>query len=68
MIENSVKIAFGAYLPRIKRPEFPKKYFKDILDYMGITEERFWEVIDKARSPHLWKKEDGKWRLLHQVE
>lgn len=47
--------------------EFPSKYFKEILEYMDITEERFWEVIDKARSPHLWKKENGEWTLRHQV-
>jgi hypothetical protein len=45
--------------------EFPKKYFQDVLDYMGITEERYWEVIDKARSPHLWEKVNGEWKLKH---
>ena len=47
--------------------EFPKKYFKEFLEYMGITEEEFWETIDSFRSPHLWKKEDGVWKLRHQV-
>ncbi|MDC1447504.1 N-acetyl sugar amidotransferase [Candidatus Thioglobus sp.] len=45
--------------------EFPQKYFQETLDYMGITEERYWEVIDNSRSPHLWKKIGGKWTLLH---
>lgn len=49
--------------------EFPAKYFQEILDYMGITEDRFWEVINKARSPHLWKQmENGEWQLRHQVK
>lgn len=47
--------------------EFPSKYFQEVLDYMGITEERYWEVIDKARSPHLWEKVNGEWKLLHKV-
>jgi N-acetyl sugar amidotransferase len=47
--------------------EFPAKYFQEVLDYMGITEQRFWEVIDSARSPHLWCKVDGRWELRHQV-
>lgn len=47
--------------------EFPKKYFQEVLDYMGITEERYWEVIDKARSPHLWEKINGEWVLKHKV-
>lgn len=47
--------------------EFPIKYFKDVLNYMGITEERYWEVINNARSPHLWEKVGGEWVLKHKV-
>ena len=47
--------------------EFPKKYFQECLDYMGITEDRFWEVIDGARSPHLWGKQNNEWTLSHKV-
>jgi N-acetyl sugar amidotransferase len=47
--------------------EFPVKYFKEVLEYMGISEERYWEVIDNARSPHLWDKQDGEWKLKHRV-
>lgn len=47
--------------------EFPKKYFKSILDYMEISESRFFEVIDSARSPHLWGVEGGEWILKHKV-
>ncbi|OGR98201.1 MAG: LPS biosynthesis protein [Elusimicrobia bacterium RBG_16_66_12] len=57
----------GVALVRRFDAEFPTKFSKEILEYMGIGEERFWEVIDKARSPHLWEKVDGKWTLLHQV-
>lgn len=47
--------------------EFPKKHFKECLSYLGITEERFWHVVDSFRPPHLWAKVDGKWVLKHQV-
>ncbi len=47
--------------------EFPSKYFKSFLEYIGITEEQFWKTVDKARSPHLWKKEKGGWKLKHAV-
>lgn len=47
--------------------EFPEKYFKDVLEYMDITEERFWDLIDSFRPPHLWKKTDGEWRLKSSV-
>jgi N-acetyl sugar amidotransferase len=47
--------------------EFPQKYFKVFLEYCGITEEFFWEVIDSWRSPHLWEKVNGEWKLKHQI-
>ena len=47
--------------------EFPKKYFKENLEYLGITEREFYETIDKARSPHLWEKRGAEWILRHQV-
>lgn len=47
--------------------EFPKKYFQDFLAYLDITEEHFWEVINRYRSDHLWEKVDGKWKLKNVV-
>jgi N-acetyl sugar amidotransferase len=47
--------------------EFPKKYFKDFLDYIDIDEELFWKKINSFRSPHLWEKKDDKWILKKQV-
>lgn len=47
--------------------EFPKKYFKEFLDYCNMSEEYFWEVVDSWRSPHLWEKVDGQWKLKYQV-
>ncbi len=47
--------------------EFPKLYFKEFIDYIGINEEKFWNIVDKYRAPHLWKKENGEWKLRHAV-
>lgn len=47
--------------------EFPAKYFHVFLDYCDITEDRFWKIVDKFRSPHLWKKVNGEWKLRHTV-
>ena len=47
--------------------EFPKKYFKDCLDYMSITQEEFFETIEKFRPPHIWKKVNGEWKLKKAV-
>ena len=47
--------------------EFPQKWFPDFLDYTQLSEERFWEVVDGFRSPHLWRKVSGEWELRHHV-
>ncbi|MBL1140603.1 MAG: N-acetyl sugar amidotransferase [Proteobacteria bacterium] len=57
----------GAALVKRFDSEFPSKYFHEILDYMDITEEQFWKIIDAARSPHLWKKENDEWMLRHAL-
>ncbi|MBN1870836.1 MAG: N-acetyl sugar amidotransferase [Candidatus Omnitrophica bacterium] len=57
----------GVALVRKYDMEFPQKYFRDCLKYLDITEEVFWETIEKFRSLHLWEKKDGQWVLKYQV-
>lgn len=47
--------------------EFPDRYFNEIMDYIGMEPKHFFELCDKFRPPHLWKKVDGEWRLRHTV-
>jgi N-acetyl sugar amidotransferase len=47
--------------------EFPKKYFPEFLDYLGIDEDHFWSVVDDWRPQHLWKQQDNEWVLRHPV-
>ncbi len=50
--------------------EFPKKNFKEILEYLGMTEAEFWEVIEFYREmvPHVWQRAaGGEWKLRKQV-
>jgi len=47
--------------------EFPELYFKTFLEYCDITKEYYYEVIDSWRSPHLWEKEYGKWKLKKPI-
>ncbi|MDO8573462.1 MAG: N-acetyl sugar amidotransferase [Candidatus Daviesbacteria bacterium] len=47
--------------------EFPDKYFNEVMEYLGIKPEDFLKNIDKFRSPHLWAKINGEWRLRHNV-
>lgn len=47
--------------------EFPQKYFKEILEYLDMTESGFFELADKFRSPHLWEKIGGEWKLRYRA-
>ncbi len=47
--------------------EFPERYFKEVMEYLGMDPEYFLHLCDEFRSPHLWKSENGKWKLRHQV-
>jgi N-acetyl sugar amidotransferase len=47
--------------------EYPKKYINEVLDYLEIKEEKFIKLCNDFRSPHLWKKTSGEWKLRHTV-
>jgi hypothetical protein len=47
--------------------QFPEKYFAEIMDALDMRPERFVELCDEFRSPHLWKNVDGHWVLRHPV-
>ena len=50
----------------ITKKEFPAAYRMFKQPFMN--KKYFMELADKFRSPHLWKKEKGKWKLIHQVK
>jgi hypothetical protein len=57
----------GVALVRRFDGEFPGFYFQEVMDYIGMKPERFHQLCDQFRSPHLWKKEDGQWQLRHPL-
>ncbi len=59
----------GAALVHRYDGEFPKKYYQEFLDYLGITDKEFWEIVDfyRSLSPHLWEKVNGEWKLKYRV-
>ena len=57
----------GVQLVRRFDQEFPKKYFKDFIEYISLGEKEFHATVDRFRSPHLWKHENGVWNLRHAV-
>ena len=47
--------------------EFPDRYFEEIMNYIDLDSSKFNDLCEKFRSPHIWKKENGKWKLRHTV-
>ena len=47
--------------------EFPDKYFNEVMEYIGLSPEKFHKICNKFRSPHIWKKANGEWKLRHTV-
>ena len=58
----------GQALVRRFDGEFPDRYFDEIMKYLDMDPQRFHDLCDKFRSPHLWgKDENGLWKLRHNV-
>lgn len=47
--------------------EFPARHFETFLKYVSLTEDEFHAACDRFRSPRIWEKADGEWRLRHAV-
>jgi len=47
--------------------EFPYEFLNDCCKYMEISKETFLEAIESFRTPHLWEKRNGKWKLSSSV-
>jgi N-acetyl sugar amidotransferase len=48
--------------------EFPDRYFDDVMNYIEMNPQQFYDLCDKFRSPHLWgKDENNNWALRHNI-
>ena len=61
---NRISREEGVALVKKYDHEIPKTFLNDILEYLGISETYFWEIIDKHRNKNIWEKSaNGKWKL-----
>ena len=51
----------GVALMKRYEGEFPKKHFKEFLEYLDISKEHFISVVDSWRASHLWEKKNDEW-------
>ena len=47
--------------------ELPQKSMKLFLDFLDLETNEFWEIVDKFRRQHIWKKTGNSWSLVKQV-
>ena len=47
--------------------EIPSRYLREVMDYIGMDVEEFMELCDRFRSPHLWERINGNWKLKNPV-
>lgn len=57
----------GVALVRRFDGEYPQRYLTEVMRWLDMNPERFVELCDQGRSPHLWTRENGEWKLRHQV-
>lgn len=48
--------------------EFPHTYFRDQIEYLGLSEPEFHRIVDLHRNPEIWKSEGGQWKLRAPLE
>ena len=65
--DNKITREEGIALIKKYDHEFPRKYYDVFLEYCGITNEEFNEVIDSWRSDHIWYKDGTEWRLRKAI-
>lgn len=65
---NHITREEGVALVRRYDHEFPRKHFAWFLEYLGISEREFWEVMDFYREKsNVWTRRDEEWSLVHVV-
>jgi len=48
--------------------EFPKKNYEWFLNYIGIDDENFWEIMNFWRKQsNVWKNINGDWEMMYKV-
>ncbi len=64
---DKITRAEGIALVKKYDSEFPSKYFKEFLKYIDLDQNKFWEILDSFRSPHLWEKDNNNQWILKET-
>lgn len=47
--------------------EFPKMYFEEAIDFLGINKNQFDEIVNKHRNAEVWQIKNNNWELKNKV-
>jgi len=48
--------------------EFPKEYFQDFLRFHNVSEQEFWDTVEKFRNKDIWTMDNGQWKLKYPLK
>lgn len=68
MIQNNQMTRAEAIdLARKYDGEEPKIYQKEVLEYLDINNEQYFEIIEKHRNNEIWKQHQNNWKLKFEI-
>lgn len=47
--------------------EFPGEYLEEVLEFLSLTVNEFWEIVDSHRNEEIWCRNNGGWTLRHPL-
>jgi len=47
--------------------EFPEDNFQEVLEYIGINENQFEEIVNKHRNQEIWQIKNNQWELKYKL-
>ena len=63
---KKISLEEGKMLVKKYDGEFPTRFFVEILNYLDMDLDEFFESINKFRNPLLWEKlDDNKWKMKY---
>ena len=63
---KKISLEEGQMLVKQYDGEFPTRFFAEILNYLDINVDDFFNIIDRFRNPLLWERlDEHTWKMIH---
>ena len=47
--------------------EFPDYFLNDVLEYLDLSKQEFWDIVNKHRNDEIWKRSGDEWKLRFEI-